>query len=283
MAGEVVAESEDEVVLRYGNGYRVVPLEDVEWEEVLETGAEAEWSKFVQRVIERAEASAGEIVLGAPGFAWAVVGTLYGFVLILMITAFVVIDRPGIVRFMQSVPPEGTRPLYQRLMEYFDRGLAGVIRGQLLICLVNGILTWIGLELLGVRYALLLGLVAGIFSLIPIFGTILSTIPIVLIAWSTGTVFKGLLALGWILFIHFVEANFLNPKIMGTASKIHPVVVVFALLAGEHAYGIVGALLAVPAASLVQSAFKFFVLDRQTEKFDVEEGAAAATPGAPAG
>ena len=56
---------------------------------------------------------------------------------------------------------------------------------------------------------------------------------------------------------------------MGSASKIHPVVVIFALLAGEHAYGIVGALLAVPAASLVQSAFKFYVIDRQTEEVPI--------------
>ncbi|MHC4410320.1 MAG: AI-2E family transporter, partial [Planctomycetota bacterium] len=68
-----------------------------------------------------------------------------------------------------------------------------------------------------------------------------------------------------ILLIHFIEANFLNPKIMGSASKIHPVVIIFALLAGEHAYGIVGALLAVPTASIVQSGFTFFVLDRQAE------------------
>jgi predicted PurR-regulated permease PerM len=52
---------------------------------------------------------------------------------------------------------------------------------------------------------------------------------------------------------------------MGSASKIHPVVVVFALLAGEHAYGIVGALLAVPTVSIIQSSFKFYVLDRQAE------------------
>jgi len=71
--------------------------------------------------------------------------------------------------------------------------------------------------------------------------------------------------------IHFLEANFLNPKIMGSASKIHPVVVVFALIAGENAYGIAGALLAVPAASILQSCFRFFVLDRQLES---AEGAA---------
>jgi predicted PurR-regulated permease PerM len=141
-----------------------------------------------------------------------------------------------------------------------------VIRGQLAIMAVNGVLTWLGLQLLGVSYSILLGVIAGLFSLIPIFGTILSTIPIVLIAWGAGSMQQGLLALGWILLIHFVEANFLNPKIMGTASKIHPVVVIFALIAGEHAYGLVGALLAVPTASLIQSWFKFYVIDRVPEE-----------------
>ena len=275
VAGNVVSRTEEEIVLRgFGETHRIVPVDDVEWEEVLETGEEAvDVSKFVQRMIERAESSLDQVLGYAIRFVIALVGTLYQLVLILMITAFLVIDRPGIVRFLESVPPEQHKPLYQRLMEYFDRGLAGVIRGQLLICLVNGILTWIGLQLLGVRYALLLGFVAGVFSLIPIFGTILSTIPIVVIAWGTSGIQQAVLALGWILLIHFVEANFLNPKIMGTASKIHPVVVIFALLAGEHAYGIVGALLAVPTASLVQSAFKFFVLDRQTEKFETDDAA----------
>jgi predicted PurR-regulated permease PerM len=80
-----------------------------------------------------------------------------------------------------------------------------------------------------------------------------------------------MLALGWILFIHFIEANYLNPRIMGTASKIHPVVIIFALVAGEHAYGIPGALLAVPAASILQSAFVFYVIDRAHEQTTAPE------------
>ena len=165
-------------------------------------------------------------------------------------------------------------PEYASLIRYIDRGLAGVIRGQLLICLVNGILTWIGLQFLDVRYSLLLGFVAGVFSIIPIFGTILSSIPIVLIAWGTSGMERAAFTLGWILMIHFIEANFLNPKIMGSASKIHPVVVIFALIAGENAYGIAGALLAVPAASIVQSCFRFFVLDRQLENADATDATA---------
>jgi predicted PurR-regulated permease PerM len=183
----------------------------------------------------------------------------------MMITAFILIDRMKIIAFLHSVYPQRYRRIGEKLATYIDRGLAGVIRGQLTICAVNGVLTWVGLELLGVRYAGLLGLIAGIFSLIPIFGTIMSTIPIVLIAWGTGGFYQGMLALAWILLIHFIEANMLNPKIMGDASKIHPVVVIFALLAGEHAYGLVGALLAVPTASIIQSSFRFYVIDRQDE------------------
>ena len=64
--------------------------------------------------------------------------------------------------------------------------------------------------------------------------------------------------LAWIIGIHLVEANFLNPKIMGNAAKIHPVLVVFALIAGEHSYGLVGALFAVPVASIIQTIFIYY-------------------------
>ena len=65
-------------------------------------------------------------------------------------------------------------------------------------------------------------------------------------------------ALAWIVGIHQLEANLLNPKIMGDAAKVHPVLVVFALLAGEHVFGIIGALLAVPLLSITQSVFLHF-------------------------
>jgi predicted PurR-regulated permease PerM len=91
-------------------------------------------------------------------------------------------------------------------------------------------------------------------SIIPIFGAILSSIPAVLIALSDG-LWLAFLVLGWIVLIHQIEANLLNPKIMGDAAKVHPVLVVFALLAGADVGGVIGALLAVPALSILQSLF----------------------------
>ncbi|HMC94106.1 MAG TPA: AI-2E family transporter, partial [Polyangia bacterium] len=69
---------------------------------------------------------------------------------------------------------------------------------------------------------------------------------------------QGLFILAWIIGIHLMEANLLNPKIMGDAAKIHPVLVVFALIAGEHSYGLVGALFAVPVASIIQTIFVYY-------------------------
>lgn len=175
----------------------------------------------------------------------------------LMVAGYLMYTRDDVLAFLRSLPPPAARPGFERLLARMDRGLSGVVRGQLLICLVNGALTAIGLWLFEVRYWPILSLVAGLMSLIPIFGAILSTVPCVLIA-LTQSFWTALWVLLWILGIHQIEANFLNPKIIGDAAKIHPVLVVFSLFVGEHYYGLWGALFAVPAMSLVLSVFHHF-------------------------
>ncbi|MCC7140222.1 MAG: AI-2E family transporter [Planctomycetes bacterium] len=214
---------------------------------------------FIADQSEKHGADLGEqIVAWSQRMPVKLAGSLYEVVLVLMLTAFIVVDRRNIARFFASLPPPSVQPAYHTFMRYVDRGLGGVIRGQLLICVVNGLLTWVGLWLLSVKYATLLGFVAGVFSLIPVFGTIASSIPIVMVALAGGGVQSALLALAWISLIHLLEANVFNPLIMGSSAEMHPVIIVFSLLAGEHAFGVWGALLAVPTASLVQSAFKYY-------------------------
>jgi len=116
------------------------------------------------------------------------------------------------------------------------------------------VLSGIGFGLLGLKYWTFLTIAATVMSIVPIFGSILSTVPAVIVALPQG-VGLALLVLAWVVAIHQLEANFLNPKIMGDAARVHPVLVVFALLAGEHLAGIVGALLAVPTLSITQTLF----------------------------
>lgn len=211
-------------------------------------------------LIQNLVSTSNERLAGAIDFAQklvvGVVGTFVGILLTLMVAGFISIDLPRVMAFLRSLIPRTMRGGYDVLLEQLDTGLAGVVRGQLLICVVNGVLTYIGLVLIGVKFQVLLAVIAGILSLVPIFGTVLSTIPIVLIALTQG-LYVGFLALAWILGIHALEANLLNPKIIGTSAHIHPVIVIFALLAGESAYGLVGALLAVPTASILLTLFNF--------------------------
>lgn len=175
----------------------------------------------------------------------------------LMVAGYVMHTRERVLGFFRSLPPRMYRPGFDFLLKRIDRGLSGVVRGQLLICLVNGILSAIGFALFGLKYWPVLALIAGIMSIIPIFGSILSTIPAVAIG-LTQDVWTALWVLLWIVGIHQIEANLLNPKIIGVAAKLHPVLVVFALLVGEHFFGLWGALLGVPVLSVGQSVFNHF-------------------------
>jgi predicted PurR-regulated permease PerM len=180
---------------------------------------------------------------------------MFSALLVLMLTAFIVADSDRVMSFIYALAPVRDRARLQDMLHRIDRGLSGVVRGQLTICIVNGILTLIGLLLLKVKFAFLLATVAAVFSLVPIFGSILSTIPIVVVALSSG-VTTAVLAVLWIIGIHLLEANLLNPKIMGDAARIHPVLVVLALVVGEHYYGLAGALFAVPILSIAATVWK---------------------------
>ena len=187
----------------------------------------------------------------------AVARGIFTLFMTLMLGAYMMLTHERIIGFFRELLQPDSQPAFDRLLRRLDRGLAGVVRGQLLICLVNGVLSAIGFWLFDLKYWPLMSLLAAVGSLIPIFGSILSTIPAVAIGLtqSPGT---ALAVLAWVVGIHQIEANFLNPKIIGDAAKIHPVLVVFSLLVGEHFFQIKGALFAVPCLSIVQTIFLHF-------------------------
>ncbi len=175
----------------------------------------------------------------------------------LMVAGYIMHTREAIIGFFRSLVPPLSRIGFDRLLWRMDRGLAGVVRGQLLICLVNGLLSAVGFWMFDLKYWPILAIVAAVMSIVPIFGSIMSSVPVVLIGLTQGF-WTALWVLLWIIGIHQIEANLLNPKIIGVAAKIHPVLVVLALIIGEHFFGLWGALFAVPALSIAQSIFNHF-------------------------
>ncbi len=223
---------------------------------------QGELGGVLRRFVASQSAKLGTVI--GPALSALIAGVtdfLTKFVITFMIAAFILVDLRRVNAFVRGLVPDKFQADFEVLWASMDRGLGGVVRGQLLICLVNGTLTFVGLVVFGVKYSFLLGLMAGAFSLIPIFGTLISSVPIVLIAAASSddglSLGPALGMLAWISGVHLLEANVLNPKIFGDSAHIHPVIVIFALLAGESMFGLVGALLAIPATSLIQAVYVF--------------------------
>ena len=128
--------------------------------------------------------------------------------------------------------------------------LGGYLRGQLVMAATIGAIAGLGCWLLGLPYALVLGVLAGLFELVPMFGPILSAVPAVLVA-----LFLPFPTVLWVALFFFavqqVESNILGPRITGHAVGLHPLGALFALLAGLQLAGVLGALFAVPVAGIL--------------------------------
>lgn len=153
-------------------------------------------------------------------------------------------------RLMTAVPARA-RPAVLAYMRDLDGMLSGFVRGQLLTAAVIGAMVTLAMMLLGMRYALTLGVLAGLGELVPYFGPIIGALPGLAVAGAHS--WRLLLEVGLAYaVIQQIEGAVVHPYIMGHATGLHPLTVVFALLAGGELAGLTGLLLAVPVAGAVQ-------------------------------
>jgi len=232
-------------------------------------GYVGEWVDQARGVVED---QLKELTLLVPELARGI----FDFFMVLMLTAFFLVFFPRIRDYFRDLISPQFRDDYGKVLVRIDRRLSGAIRGQVIICLINASLTFPGLWLIGtqtdaknlVSYSVLLSVMAGVLSMIPIFGVILSTVPMVVLALAQHSVSGALLVIVWISVIHAIEAYLLNPNILGHSASMNPIIVVFSLLAGKAVGGLVGALLAVPVASVIVSLFGYYwrlVAQREAE------------------
>jgi predicted PurR-regulated permease PerM len=136
-----------------------------------------------------------------------------------------------------------------RLLEDLDATLAAYIRAQLLACLLVGILCGVGFAMLGVPYALLLGVLAGIMEFVPLLGPLMLTVVATVIAALHAPIL-ALWACGFIALVRVVEDYVIYPRLIGRGIHLHPLAVILAVLAGVELGGIVGVFLAVPFVAI---------------------------------
>ena len=196
--------------------------------------------------------SGSETVQKVIGSVFGFFGGLFSLILVLVLTFYLVVEENSIKKFIQVVAPESYREYLSGLWERIKEKLGRWLRGQLILNLVVGVLSYLGLLALDVQYALILGIMAGLFETIPYAGPIFTAIVAVSITFlQTGGWMKPLLVGIVFLVIQQLENNFLVPKIMKKVVGLNPVISILALLIGFRLIGIVGALLAIPTVTLL--------------------------------
>ncbi|SHJ57728.1 Predicted PurR-regulated permease PerM [Clostridium cavendishii DSM 21758] len=143
------------------------------------------------------------------------------------------------------------RKVIKDLEDDVDRVLGKYILSQLILCLIVGVLTFIGLIILKIQFPIFLSILNAIVNIIPYFGAILGSIPIILIALANSPS-KAILAFIMCILIQQIEGNILSPQITSTSVSMHPLIVIILLLIGDKLGGFIGMILAVPIGVIIK-------------------------------
>jgi predicted PurR-regulated permease PerM len=182
-------------------------------------------------------------------------GTIVGFlgyVVITPVVAFYLLrDWRPLLGFLGALIPPARRTGVVAFIEEYDASLGKFFRGQLIEATLVGTLTGIGLALLGVPSALLIGVIAGLCNLVPYIGMAISIVPALIVALTMPSPLDGLLRVGGVfVVVQFIDGSVTGPRIVGGSVGLHPVVTMLALAFGGAVLGFAGLLLAVPLAVL---------------------------------
>lgn len=176
---------------------------------------------------------------------------LFIIILIPFISFYMLKDIEKIKKLAWEFTPFKWREEGKQFLFDIDQSLGQYIRGQLLVCLAMGTISFLIFWLVGLKYPLLLGIIVGVTNIIPYFGPIIGAIPSVIIA-ATMSIKLVIISLIIIFVLQFIEGNILSPYIVGKSLHMHPLLIIGALLVGGEIGGIIGLLIAVPVLAIVK-------------------------------
>ncbi|KJS83912.1 MAG: hypothetical protein JM58_11740 [Peptococcaceae bacterium BICA1-8] len=159
--------------------------------------------------------------------------------------------------FLKLIPVVARKDIIT-LVHQMDKILKSFLRGHLFVAFLVGGLTAIGLSLVGMEFALVIGLIAGVFNIIPYFGPLFGIIPAVALALLQS---KKIAIYVFIIMvvIQQIEGNIITPKILGKSIGLHPLIIILALLVGGHLFGILGMIFAIPLTGILKVLLSFII------------------------
>ncbi|OXL85109.1 AI-2E family transporter [Paenibacillus sp. SSG-1] len=199
------------------------------------------------------------------------IGSTINIVLNIFIIPFLIFyilkDFDVFERAVVSLLPRTRRKASVRLLKEIDEALGNYVRGQFLVCLIVGILAYIGYMIVGMPYALLMASIVAVFNIVPYLGPFLGAAPAVVMASTISwKMVLMVIIVNWLC--QLLESNIVSPQVVGKKLHLHPMLIIFALLVGGEIAGIVGLILAVPLFAvlkvIIQHFFAYYVKRKTT-------------------
>ncbi len=201
----------------------------------------------------------GSVAQGTLDVVFSIASGAFWLIFVLMASFYLVKDAGRIVDQLDDLAPPGYRDDFVRLRQQITEVWNAFLRGQLLLGLALAVITTVVCLAVGVPYAGVLGLIAGVMELVPTLGPVIAMIPAVLVALFQGSSFLPLgnfwfavLVAGLYIVIQQIEGNLLLPRILGRSLNLHPLLVLIAIIVGGSLAGILGMLLAAPVLATLR-------------------------------
>jgi predicted PurR-regulated permease PerM len=170
----------------------------------------------------------------------------------IVLSIYVLSGLPKLRRGLVGLIPDARRGEVLQVGREVGRSVGGFFRGQLLVALFVGVASAVGLTLVKLPFAVLIGVIAGIFNLVPLIGPFIGAVPAVAIGLLSGHPVRALYAALVLLAVQQLDNHLISPTVMGRTVRLHPIVILLSLLAGGAVAGIFGMLLVIPGVAAVK-------------------------------
>lgn len=207
--------------------------------------------------------------------AISVAGKIVDFFIAIVVSIYILLQRTDILKFARNFcKVTFKKDTYNNIRKYFNKTnevFFNFLAGQLLDAVVVGVITSIAMSIIGVKYAVLLGFMIGLFNLIPYFGAIVAVIIAAIITLLTGGLTQAITLVIVTTILQQIDANIINPKIMSASLKISPLLVIFSVSIGGAYFGVLGMFLGVPIITVIKVILTDYV-DHKNQLKEIEDG-----------
>ncbi len=199
-----------------------------------------------------------------------VVSSIFNIFVAFIVSVYLLAERSQILNFLKKLSNAlFEKDVYLLISRYFNKTnevFFRFIASQVLDAIIVGILTSVAMSVIGVKYAVLLGFMIGLFNLIPYFGAIVAVATAIIVTLFTGGLGQAFLMAVIVIILQQIDANIINPKIIGNSLSISPLLVIFAVTIGGAYFGVLGMFLAVPVVTIIKLLIEEYVDYQNSQK-----------------